>query len=329
MTLFITEATWAYPVSVPLSNHNKANLEEGFRQGAEKLLLQLTSNESAAHSLTTNAEAVRSWVDAYSITPNPGNTDQPWQLDITYSNESIQGLLKTNHLPSWKKPQAPLDLVLKSKTDESLLDDDPRWQMLRNAAEARGYEFNLIIDPPQKLPADFLIAVVSNEQVNWSWYHNGQWQQWEQPLTNDRWASEATDTIGQALLKAQPQQSDRDLTPVHLAIRGIEDFHDYTQAIEVLRHLPDIRSMTDDGVHGTELSLTIITMRSVSDMKQALDRIPQLRKTSPANDSHIDLNYTWISSPPETADLQYQAAADTVLTVDEQGVGYDNTGHLS
>jgi hypothetical protein len=316
ITLLVTSSAWAYQIAIPLTDRSKSSVQRGFQRGAETLLLRLTANDQAAQSLTANSKQVRNWVDEYATTQNPGDPEHPWQLQATYSDRGIQQLLRNNHLPHWKKPPAPLNLVIKTTEDTPLTDDDPRWQSLRDAAQARGYSFTRLEQTPEQLPSNLLIAVLADQTINWSWYHDGQWRQWQQPL-NEQWVNLAADSIGQTLLESQPQQVTSDLTPVHLVINGVQDFRDYTDVIQRLRKLHGIRSLTDDGIHGNQLSLTLITNGSVSDIKQALDTIQQLREQlGDSTGSDTDLSYSWRNQPTPTPDLQYQDSNDIVSAVD-------------
>lgn len=316
----------AYQVTIPVQNRNKSTLQQGFQAGAQKLILSLTASDQALATLANDIKQARNWVDEYTTTSNPGNEEQPWLLQASYSDRSISQLLRRHNLRSWKKAPAPTQVLLKTTNDTTLQDDDPRWQALRTAALVRGFTFQRIDQVPDKLTNNLLIAVIPAKDdpeaaINWSWYHQQQWQQWQQP-TGEQWANKAADSIGQQLIQAQPQQEISSLTPIHLQISGLRDFSDYAQAIQALRRLHNIQSMTDDGLQGDQLSLTLITHASIPDIKQALDNIRELHpRLNLPGVSDTDLNYAWGEpSPPAATELHYKKPE----AVDEESFRYDN-----
>lgn len=324
LALLTAQSASAYQVVIPLADRTKTSIQQGFQRGAEQLLLRLTANTTASHTLTADPSQVRKWVDAYATEQNTSNPDNPWELQVTYSTHSIQQLLTKNHLPHWKNESEPISLVLKTTDNQPLPADDPRWIMLRDAALARGYQFNRLEQTPESLPNNLLVAVIADNEINWSWYHDQQWHQWQQPL-HEQWSEQTADSIGQTLLQAQPKQSTTDLTPVHLVIHGVRDFKDYAEVLQALHKLPGMRNLTDDGIHDNQLSLTLITDKSVSDIKQALDRIEHLRaKTSKAG-SDTDLSYAWHDTATASTDLQKKPV--TLSAIDESEPTDDNADH--
>lgn len=318
-------STVAYHVTIPLSDRNQSTLQHGFTAGAKKLILSLTANQKAPDSLGSDIAHARNWVDQYSLSKNPGDTDHPWLLQATYSDRSIQKLLQQHELPYWKRTPAPVDIVLKTNHDESLQDNDPRWEMLAQAAENYGYSFKLLKQAPNTRPDNLLVGVLADDNsspTHWSWYHDGQWCQWEQPL-DEQWANQIASSIGQELVQSQPTQVDDDLTPIHLRITGLQSFSDYTQATQALKKLHGVRDLSDDGIQGDQLAITLITDRPLPTIKRGLDRIKQLVQSSipPANLTDTDFNYRWQNHPSKpTGGLHYRHQG-----VDEESYAYDNS----
>jgi hypothetical protein len=337
----------AYEVTVPIQNRSKSTLQSGFQDGAKKLILRLTASDQATTALASDLKHARSWVDEYTTTSNPDNADQPWLLNATYSNRRVQQLLKQHQLNSWKKTPPTVYLLLKTADGGALQENDPRWQSLHNAAIDRGFSFQRINQAPNTLtahgkPIELVIGVIPDPNsddpdttISWSWYHQAQWQQWQQ-TKNEQWESSTASNIGQQLMQTQPQQEISNLTPIRLQINGIQDFSDYTQAIQALRKLRGIQGMTDNGIQGDKLLITLVTKNSISDTKQALDNIQGMHAqlNMPIDAVGTDLNYSWGEQSQteerlSALDMNYREAplastTDSQPTVDEESFAYDN-----
>lgn len=356
----------AYQVTLPIQHRSKGSLQAGIRQGAEELILRLTAQRSALQVLSTELNHAQRWVDQYSTTHRPNDPDYPWLLDVTYSKGRVQQLLDEHHLPYWKQTPRPVSVLLKTPANEAITENDPRWLALRDAAALRGYMLNHLEQMPNALTnngqaVELIVATLPNDPasepteqnqpektttltdgntednnyhvesngIQWSWYHQGEWQQWQQELSK-QWAEQAAETIAAQLIQAQPAATTNNLTPVHLVIDGVRDFGAYVQVIRTLKQLHHVQSMIDDGVKNDQLSLTIIADVPIFDIKHSLDDVQQL---TPQPDNtpgglQADLRYYWgvppqpikapaITSPTEAV-LQPQSA------VDEQAFPYDN-----
>ena len=292
VTFLTTYSAIAYQVKIPLENRSNEALQAGFQQGAQKLILHLTANSQAIKTLATDLQEASNWVDEYTTEKNSDNPDYPWLLKTTYSKHAIEQVLRKNHLPSWKTTPTPVYLLLKTTNNEPLPNDEPRWQALHQAASARGYHFNRLEKAPSEGSSDFLIAVVSNNTIDWSWYRDKQWRQWQQPA-DEQWPTQAADSIGQTLVQAQQQAYE--LTPIHLQINNVCNLSDYNDVIQALKKIRGIQNLSDDGIQGNRLSLTLISNHSISDIKQALDHTQELsqEQLDERNSSDADLTYVW------------------------------------
>ena len=359
VTASAVELHTLYSASIPVADHNTATQDNAIQQGLKIVLIKITGNPGVvtipniAHEITQ----ARSLVKTFNYQKQATSHGSPYQLNMTFDQQAISSLLKTNNQATWPsdRPLTFIWISLPGSDDNHILtnnQDDLLTHTVSHLAQDRGLPIILpILDLDdqhiisldrsqaptqqalQQLATRYHAQAILSAQAtftnnhfnfNWTFQYNGQSYSWETTGQTAATAIRAGMTQATNLLATQLAVLDNTNLQTHLniTVSNVNNLVDYANLLSYLKSLDIINNLTVNSMDNNTVNLVITLSSGKQNLLNTLStqhKLSVLNQPLFTTDQKVDLFLQWQQHTANNA----QTSSNTKPSSDQQQAKQD------